>query len=172
MSRGYRRYGPCTTEQPIHDPSYLRRSSLVSHTGAKVGLAAIFTAGIVTACTLRPTLATVIEVTHAAAAPQDTVAIPAERLDAAAPLRGERIGDAVRLIDSASATVIWQRQFPVEAEYPPSAREEDETCYPSSTRAVALAWDATTRTVLAQASYGSPFYGGCVGEPKFYVTRL
>lgn len=57
----------------MHDPSYLRRSSLLSHTGAKVGLAAIFTAGIVTAVALRPTEAPVIEVQQAAAVHQTTV---------------------------------------------------------------------------------------------------
>lgn len=78
----------------------------------------------------------------------------------------------MRLIDSASATVIWQRQFPVEAEYPHAAHDwEQEGCYPSNTRAVTLAWDATTRTVLAQASYASgPCY--CGDATKFYVTRL
>ena len=302
----------------MHDPSYLRRSGLLSHTGAKVGLAAVFTAGIVTAIALRPARPPVIEVTQPAVVHQTTVlpfavpsvvvipapapevvepvvaeppalralvpminsacllggscdwddgfpaisadgtllAIkyipddggrgypgmsiqlvstktsrvvttytvlspdeylepedagiaklqarivkrtvaaqraldarqfrsllrlgeelrdgddPAERMDATAPLRGERIGDAVRLIDSTAGTVIWQRRFPVEAEYPQAAHDwEQGGCYPSNTRAVSLAWDATTRTVLATVSYASgPCY--CGEESKLYVSRL
>lgn len=100
---------------------------------------------------------------------------PAEVTEPVAPLRAERIGDAVRLIDntdSAAGTVIWQRRFPVEAEYPQAAHDpEQEGCYPSSTRAVSLAWDPTTRTVLAETSYASgPCY--CGDEIKYYVTRL
>ncbi len=302
----------------MHDPAYLRRAALVSHTGAKVGLAAVFTAGIVTAIAVRPAKAPVIEVKQAAAVHQTTVlpfavpsvvVIPApapavvepavaivpppralvpmidsscllggscdwddgfpaisadgtliaikyipddggrgypgmsiqwvsaktsrivttysvlspdeylepedagfgklqakivkrtalaqHALDAkqfrsltrigdeleagdepavitepVAPLRAERIGDAVRLIDSVAGTVIWQRRFPVEAEYPQAATNVDEGgCYPSNTRTVSLAWDATTRTVLATASYASgPCY--CGDESKLYVTRL
>jgi hypothetical protein len=100
---------------------------------------------------------------------------PDEMLTPAAPLRAERIGDAVRLIDNtdpAAGTVIWQRRFPVEAEYPQAAHDpEQEGCYPSSTRAVTVAWDPTTRTVLAETSYASgPCY--CGDEIKYYVTRL
>lgn len=97
---------------------------------------------------------------------------PAERMDAAAPLRGERIGDAVRVIDTAAGTVIWQRRFPVEAEYPLAAHDPEKAgCYPTNTRAVSLAWDEATRTVLATASYASgPCY--CGDAIKFYVTRL
>lgn len=89
-----------------------------------------------------------------------------------APLRAERVGDAVRIIDAQATTVLWQRRFPVEAEYPHAAHDsEQEGCYPTSTRAIGLAWDALTRTVVAEVSYASgPCY--CGDDIKFYVFRL
>ncbi|MBA3452861.1 MAG: hypothetical protein H0T42_07210 [Deltaproteobacteria bacterium] len=304
----------------MHDPTYLRRSSLLTRSGAKLGIAAVFAAGIVTAVALRPARAPVIEVKQPAAVNQTTVlpfAVPAvivvpapappptaepaiavppppralvpmidsscllggesscdwdtgfpaisadgtliahqhspddggrgypglsiqlidaktsrivteytvlspdeylepedtgiaklrakivkrtaiaqraldarrfrsmtpfqevqeprpadEWVDPAPPVRAERVGDAVRMIDSAANTVIWQRRFPVEAEYPQADHDwEKEGCYPSNTGSVYVSWDEVTRTVLTSVSYVSgPCY--CSDQTKTYVTRF
>jgi len=90
----------------------------------------------------------------------------------AAPLRAERLADAVRIIDTQAHTIVWQHRFPVEAEYPLAGHAlEQEGCYPASTRAIGLAWDAPTRTVVAEVSYASgPCY--CGDDVSFYVFRL
>jgi hypothetical protein len=88
------------------------------------------------------------------------------------PLRADFQGDAVRLIDTAAGTVLWQRRFPVAAEYPPENHDWDrEDCYPTTTRAIDLAWDGRTRTVIAYVSYASgPCY--CGDELRTYVATL
>lgn len=88
-------------------------------------------------------------------------------------LRGERSGDAVRVIDAAKNTVLWQHRFPIEAAYPAAKNPSPDGvgCYPSSTRGIGMAWDAPTRTMFTHVSYASgPCY--CGDEVAFYVFRL
>jgi len=90
-----------------------------------------------------------------------------------APLRAEGDGSAIRLIDTAANTVVWQRQFPVEAAFPAAKNPnpDGEGCYPSSTREIGVAWDPQTRMVLAMISYASgPCY--CGDEIAYHVTKI
>lgn len=88
-------------------------------------------------------------------------------------LRYERAGEAIRLIDRATNTVVWQRRYPVEAAFPPAKNPspDGEGCYPSTTRGIGLAWDPQTRTLFAGVSYASgPCY--CGDEIAYYVMKI
>jgi hypothetical protein len=87
-------------------------------------------------------------------------------------LRVETAEDSVRVIDAAKNRVIWQRRFDVDAQFTSQASLPDgENCTPSREHTEGIAWDAKTRTILAEILYSG---GGdsCDGTPIDYVTRL
>ena len=87
-------------------------------------------------------------------------------------LRLETADDSVRVIDAAKNRVIWQRRFDVDAQFTRQASLPDgENCTPSREHTEGIAWDAKTRTILAEILYSG---GGdsCEGTPIDYVTRL
>lgn len=90
-----------------------------------------------------------------------------------ATLHAESSGHSIRLVDTAANTVVWQRQFPVEAAYPAAKNPspDGDGCYPSATSGVGVAWDPQTRTLLATVHYQSgPCY--CADEVAYHVTKI
>jgi hypothetical protein len=83
-----------------------------------------------------------------------------EPLTSAPGFRTEYHDERVRLIDTATNSVLWERRFDVTREFPWSERDIEragETCKPTSTSSTALAWDPTTHTLLAQVGFmGGP----------------
>ncbi len=88
-------------------------------------------------------------------------------------LVGEANGEAIRIIDTAARTVVWQRTFPVEAVFPAAKNPsvDGEGCYPSTTRDITVAWEPTSRLLLATVSYASgPCY--CGDAIAYHVTKI
>ena len=89
-----------------------------------------------------------------------------------ADLRAEFDAEHARVVDVASNTVIWQRQFSVAREFPNRKLDPDaDSCEPMHTGGMSISWDAQTRTILAEVSYGAgPCY--CPDTTVDYVQRV
>lgn len=90
----------------------------------------------------------------------------------AAGLRTEFDSELARVIDVATNSVIWQRRFSVAREFPNRKLDPDvDSCEPMHTGNMTIAWDAQTRTILADVSYGAgPCY--CGDTDVAYVQRV
>jgi hypothetical protein len=90
----------------------------------------------------------------------------------AAGLRAEFDAEVARVIDVASNTVVWQRRFSVAREFPDRKPDPDvDSCVPIHTRGMTISWDAQTRTILAEVSYGAgPCY--CPDTTIDYVQHV
>jgi hypothetical protein len=75
-------------------------------------------------------------------------------------LAAEVEGDAVRVIDRTANTVLWQRRFAVATEFP-NRTLDGERCEPIDVSDISIAWDAPTRTLVAEVAYrqGPEFCG-------------
>jgi hypothetical protein len=87
-------------------------------------------------------------------------------------LAAEYEDDAVRVIDRATNTVLWQRRFSVAAEFP-NRKLDGDHCEPIAVSNVAVAWDPPTRTAVAQVTYrhGPEFCGDSAREYVVQVPR-
>ena len=88
----------------------------------------------------------------------------------AAGLEAEYDGDAARIIDRASNTVLWQRRFAIGTLFP-NRTLDGERCEPIDVSDVALSWDPETRTALAEVAFrhGPEF---CGDSKHDYVHRV
>jgi hypothetical protein len=91
-------------------------------------------------------------------------------LDATA-LRAESVDGAVRVVDPTTGVALWRYRFPTPSS-PVSANPKGNSCHLNGNGNVTeVAWDATTRTVLATAEFGtSPCY--CIVETVSHAQRI
>jgi hypothetical protein len=87
-------------------------------------------------------------------------------------LAAEYDDDAVRVIDRATNTVVWQRRFSVAAEFP-NRKLDGEHCEPIGVGNIAVAWDPATGTSVAEVAYrhGPEFCGESAREYVMQVRR-
>jgi hypothetical protein len=86
----------------------------------------------------------------------------------ATKLHAELADGAVRIVDPATSSVLWQGAFGASA---PAGRSEDGLCFGWGLNRISVWWDPTTRYVLASLSYRT---GGCMctNEDIVQIKRI
>jgi hypothetical protein len=87
-------------------------------------------------------------------------------------LRADVDGERIRLVDTTANTSLWEHHYDVAVQFPNRKLDPDvDSCEPGHVSSMSAWWDAPTRTLLTQVSYGAgPCY--CDNVDVNYVVKL